>query len=68
MTKTLAKLRRLALRRFWDEDREEASRRRRRLFLGLPFAALAGLVWGSSAASSMGAGSAPFWSLFGAVT
>lgn len=62
----LIDLKKLALRPLVHEASESASRRKLRLLFGLPFAALAGIAWGVSAAPAMAAGSALSWSLIGA--
>jgi hypothetical protein len=66
VTKALAKLKKLGLRPLWEEDADQVARRRRRLAVGLPFSALAGIAWGVNAAPAIGTGSGLFWSLVGA--
>jgi hypothetical protein len=66
VTTPLLWLKRLFTTPLWTETADHRRLRRLRTTFGVPFAALAGLVWGFYAAPSMAVGSALFWSSMGA--
>jgi hypothetical protein len=63
----LARLSRMLRTRLWTVDSEVRARQRLRLFVAAPFAAIAGLAWGTSAAESL-VGGAAFWAVLGALS
>ena len=64
----LTRIRDVVATSLWEEDEAYKRRRRCRMLITTPFAALAGLTWGVFAAPAMGAGSALLWGALGSAS